>query len=49
MKNSLFIGYIIMVHSAYFVKSTPLRVLLGSFQHVADMLQTDIEDVHEEV
>ena len=29
-----------MVDSAYFVKSTPLRVFIGSFQHFAGMLQT---------
>ena len=29
-----------MVDSAYFVKSTPLRAFIGSFQHFVDMLQT---------
>ena len=27
----------IMVDSAYFVKSTPLRAYIGSFQHFANM------------
>ena len=30
----------IMVDSAFFVKSTPLRAFTGSFQHLTDMLQT---------
>ena len=30
----------IMTASTYFVKSTPLRVFIASFQHFADMLQT---------
>ena len=31
-----------MVDSAYFVKSTSLRVFTGSFQHFADLFDTDI-------
>ena len=31
-----------MVDNAYFVKSAPLRVFTGSFQHFIDMLQTKI-------
>ena len=30
----------IMTNSTYFVKSTPLRAFIGSFQHFAEMLQT---------
>ena len=29
-----------MVDSAYFVKTTPLKAFIGSFQHFVDMLQT---------
>ena len=29
-----------MTDSTYFVKATPLRAFTGTFQHIADMLQT---------